>query len=69
GRSLKEAQAVLEKNYNSPMTEKEVHDSKTILIVFLVGHMMAPMAKYDYSSLTYWPALMGPGNILNYNWG
>lgn len=66
---MKAAQALLEKNYNSPMTEKEVHASKATLIIFLVGYMMAPMAKYDYSSLTYWPMLMGPDNIHNYKWG
>lgn len=68
GRSLKAAQAILEKEYNEPMTPEQVDAFKTAFVMFFMGHLFAPTTKHDYISLNFWPALLDPNNIANFNW-
>lgn len=66
-RSIKIVQAILERQYVSPM-QREEDRFRAAFVVFVVSNLLCPSAKYDYASVDYWNAIQDPDDLSSYDW-
>ncbi|CAM0872481.1 unnamed protein product [Alopecurus aequalis] len=66
--SLKVAEAFLQKEITEFSSKLEIDCFKMSLVIFVMGHLLAPSSKHDYTSVDYWGALRDTDNICRFNW-
>lgn len=66
--SLKAAEAFLMKDINTNSSQMEQDCFKIAYVIFVMGHVLAPGTKHDYSSIDCWYAIGSAENIPEYNW-
>jgi hypothetical protein len=66
--SLKAAEAFLMKEISPSSSQMEQDCFKTAYVIFVMGHVLAPGSKHDYSSIDFWSALGSAELIPEFNW-
>ncbi|KAI5007004.1 hypothetical protein ZWY2020_046952 [Hordeum vulgare] len=66
--SLKAAEAILVKHLGTDSPSIDIDMFKITAVIFVVGHMLCPSSKNDYTSVDYWEALSTTAEISEYNW-
>uniref|UniRef100_A0A8I6Z1L6 Aminotransferase-like plant mobile domain-containing protein n=1 Tax=Hordeum vulgare subsp. vulgare TaxID=112509 RepID=A0A8I6Z1L6_HORVV len=66
--SLKAAEAILVKHLDTDSPAIDIDMFKIAAVIFVVGHMLCPSSKNDYTSVDYWEALSTTAEISEYNW-
>ena len=66
--SLKVAESFLLKEISERSSRLEKDCFKISFVVFIIGNLLAPSTKHDYTSVDYWGALSDTDNISRFNW-
>jgi hypothetical protein len=66
--SLKAAEAFLMKEISPSSSQMEQDCFKTAYVIFVMGHILAPGSKHDYSSIDFWSAIGSAELIPEFNW-
>ncbi|KAM3406398.1 hypothetical protein ACQJBY_000472 [Aegilops geniculata] len=66
--SLKAAEAMLLKPLDADSPAIDIDMFKVAAVIFIVGHMLCPSSKNDYTTVDYWEALSRTSEIREYNW-
>lgn len=67
--SLKAAEAVLLlKDLNESSSKLDIDMFKIALVIFVMGHLLSPSSKHDYTTVDYWEALADTAEINQFNW-
>jgi len=67
-RRVKTVQQIIEKKYDSEMSQQEKVAFKTAFVIYIMSTLLAPGAKFDYVSVEFWNALADPDRIGCYDW-
>ncbi|CAL5074241.1 unnamed protein product [Urochloa decumbens] len=68
GRSFKGVEFVLEKHLDDRSSRIERDSFKIAFVIFVMGHLLAPSAKYDCGNLDFWGALKDTEMLERMNW-
>ena len=65
---LKSAKKVLSRPLSEKFSSTIKKDSfKMALVIFVMGHLLAPTSKHDAALIDYWAAIVNPERISDYN--
>ncbi|KAL6623198.1 hypothetical protein ACP70R_033077 [Stipagrostis hirtigluma subsp. patula] len=66
---LKEATDIVQQPICEDVRPGDEHTFKSAFIVFIMGHLFAPTAKYNVGQTDFWGATTETGEIEDFNWG
>jgi hypothetical protein len=66
--SLLAAGRVVAMEYGENMDQKQCDNFKVAFVIFVIGHLLAPISKNNVVNSSFWGALIVPDNISRYNW-
>uniref|UniRef100_A0ACD5Z8M2 Uncharacterized protein n=1 Tax=Avena sativa TaxID=4498 RepID=A0ACD5Z8M2_AVESA len=66
--SLKAAENFLTRDITEESSKIEKDCFQIALVIFVMGHILAPSIKHDYATIDFWGALADTENIGQFNW-
>jgi hypothetical protein len=65
--SLKAAESILMKEIDENSSQLQIDCFKIAFVIFVMGHVLCPSTKHDYTIVDYWGALRDPSRIAQFD--